>query len=106
MSEQLEDWSLGEGDADDALEGDELPVGLVRFQLGIHAPGEPDDAHDANGCGDGLDDAEAGCRLGEGVFERTDSGIEDPTREIQAKLDREDLENHDPHRLGRESAVV
>ena len=61
LSEELEDGRLGEGDADDAFEGDEFENDLVAFQFGGHAAGEPDDAEDAEGCGDGVDDAEGGC---------------------------------------------
>lgn len=56
LSEELENGTLGEGDADDALEGEEFEDGLVGFQFGSHAAGEPDDAEDADGRGDGFDD--------------------------------------------------
>ena len=62
LSEELEDGGLGEGDADDALEGDDFVDDLVLFQIRGHAAGEPDDAEDADRRGDGLDDADRGCR--------------------------------------------
>ena len=61
LRKDLEDGRLGEGDADDALERSDLVDDLVLFQLGRHAAGEPDDAEDADGSGDGFDDAEGGC---------------------------------------------
>ena len=60
LSEELKDRGLSEGDADDALEGEEFEDDFVAFQFGRHTAGEPDDAEDAEGSGDGLDDAEGG----------------------------------------------
>ena len=56
----LEDGRLRERDADDALERRDFVDDLVLFQVGRHATGEPDDAEDADGRGDGFDDAEGG----------------------------------------------
>ena len=58
---ELEDRCLGESDADNAFEGDEFPDDIMRFQVGRHTSGEPDDAHDANRRRNGFDDAESGC---------------------------------------------
>ena len=71
------------------------------FQLGRHAPSKPDDAEDADGGGDGLDDAEGGGFLRELEFERTHDGAGDPDREVQGQLGGEDLEDHDPDHLDR-----
>lgn len=83
LGEELEDGRLGEGDADDALEGEEFVDNFVLFQFGRHAAGEPDDARDANGCGDGFDDAESGRRFREFVCERAHDGTEDPDGDVQ-----------------------
>ena len=55
----LEDGRLRERDADDALERRDFVDDLVLLQVGRHAAGEPDDAEDADGRGDGFDDAES-----------------------------------------------
>ncbi len=95
---------MGEGDADDALEGDDFVDDLVLFQIRGHAAGEPDDAEDADGRGDGLDDADRGCGARESVFEGTHDGAEDPDGDVQGHFGGEDLEDHDPDHLGAESA--
>ena len=105
LGEELEDGTLGESDADDALEGEEFVNDLVLFQLGGHAAGEPDDAEDADGGGDGLDDAEGGAGAGEFVFDGTGDAAEDPDENVQDEFDREDLEDHDPDHLCAELAT-
>lgn len=82
LSEELEDGSLSECDADDALEGEEFEDDAVAFQFGRHAAGEPDDAEDAEGSGDGFDDAESGCGSREFVFQGAEDGSEDPLGEV------------------------
>lgn len=99
LGEELEGGSLGEGDADDALEGGEFVEDFVLFQFGRHAAGEPDDAEDADGCGDGFDDAESGRGSREFVFEGTHDGSEDPGHYVQGQFGGEDLEDHDPDHL-------
>lgn len=83
LGEELKDRCLGEGDANDALERYEFVDNFVLFQFWCHAAGEPDDAQDTNGCGDGFDDAESGCKSREFVFQGTHDGSGDPYCEIQ-----------------------
>ena len=71
----------------------------MLFELGRHAPGEPDDAEDADGRGDGFDDAQGGRFSRELVFERTHDRAGDPDREVQGQFGGEDLEDHDPDHL-------
>ena len=104
LREELEDGRLGEGDADDALEGEEFVDDLVPFQFGRHAPCEPDDAEDADGRGDGFDDAEGRCGPRELESERAHEGAEGPYRDVQGQLGGEDLEDHYPDHLCLESA--
>lgn len=99
LGEELKDGGLGEGDADDALEGDEFVDDLVLFQFGRHAAGEPDDAEDAEGRGEGFDDAEGGGGSREFVLEGTHDGAEDPDGEVEGQFGGEDLEDHDPDHL-------
>ena len=99
LGEELEDGALCEGDADDAFEGDEFVDDLVGFEFGGHAPREPDDAEDADGCGDGLDDAEGGGGAGEFVFEGACDGAEGPDQDVEDEFGGEDLEDHDPDQL-------
>ena len=98
----LEDGRLRERDADDALERGDFVDDLVRFQLGRHAAGEPDDAEDADGRGDGFDDAEGGGFFREAEFEGTHDGAGDPDGEVQGQFGGEDLEDHDPDHLDAE----
>ena len=60
LREDLKDRRLSERDTDDALEGSDFVDDLVLFEFGCHAAGEPDDAEDADGGGDGFDDGEGG----------------------------------------------
>ena len=106
LGEELEDGGLGEGDADDALEGGELEDDLVLLEVGGHALGEPDDARDAEGRHDGLDDAEGGGGFGELVFERAHDGAEGPDGDVQGQLGGEDLEDHEPDHLGVGSQLL
>ena len=95
----MEDGGLGEGDADDALEGDDFVDDFVLFQFGRHAAGEPDDAEDAEGRGEGFDDAEGGGGSREFELEGTQDGAEDPVGEVEGHFGGEDLEDHDPDHL-------
>lgn len=71
----------------------------MGFEFGGHAAGEPDDAEDADGCGDGFDDAEGGGGAGEFVFEGAGDGAEGPDEDVEDEFGGEDLEDHDPDQL-------
>ncbi len=100
LRKELEDGRLGERDADDAFEGEELVDDLVLLEFGGHAAGEPDDAEDADGGCDGFDDGEGGGFAGELVFEGAHDGAGDPDGEVEGEFGGEDLEDHDPYHLG------
>ena len=94
-----EDGGLRQGDAHDALEGDELGAGPGALEVGRHAPGEGDDARDADAGGEGLDDGDGEGGFAELVRERAHGGREDPFEEVDDQFYREDLEDTDPEDL-------
>ena len=96
LRKELKHRTLRECDADDALEGGEFVDDIMRFEFGGQAAGEPDDAEDADGRGDGIQDGEGGGFFGEFVAEWTHDGARDPDCDVEGRFDGEDLEDHDP----------